>query len=109
MNFTRIRQVVQNLAYSLGGVGLFAVAFLHSSFLTFPVINDLLVIDLSIKNPALMPYYALISTLGTLSGCLARYYVAKQGEEALFHRHAVAQACRIRASSDRNRCRCVLI
>ena len=109
MNLTRIRQVVQNLAYSLGGVGLFAVAFLDSSFLTFPVVNDLLVIDLSIKNPALMPYYALMSTLGSVSGCLALYYVAKKGEEALFHRHAGAHAPRIRAWIDRNSFLSVLI
>src|SRR5467141_1379378 len=109
MNLTRIRQVVQNLAYSLGGVGLFAVAFLDSSFLTFPVINDLLVIHLSIKNPALMPYYALMSTLGSVSGCLALYYVAKKGEEALFHRHAGAHAPRIRAWIDRNSFLSVLI
>src|SRR5260370_8566385 len=109
MNVARIRQVVHELAYSLGGVGLFAVAFLDSSFLTFPVINDLLVIDLSIKNPALMPYYALMSTLGSVSGCLPLYSVAKKGEEALFHRHAGEYAPRIRAWIDRNSFLSVLI
>src|SRR2546427_10178625 len=109
MNLTRIRQVVQNLASALGAFAPFAVAFLDSSFLTFPVINDLLVIDLSIKNPALMPYYALMSTLGSVSGCLALYYVAKKGEEALFHRHAGQYAPRIRALIDRHRFLSLLI
>ena len=102
MNFTKLRQAVLGFVSSLGGTGLFLIAFLDSSFLTFPVINDLLVIDLSIKNPALMPYYALMSTLGSVSGCLALYYVAKKGEEALFHRHAGELAPKIRAWIDRN-------
>ncbi len=109
MNFTKLRQTILGFVSSLGGVGLFAVAFLDSSFLTFPVINDLLVIDFSLKNPALMPYYALMSTVGSVSGCVALYYVAKKGEEALFHQHAGEYAPKIRAWIDRNGFLSVLI
>jgi membrane protein YqaA with SNARE-associated domain len=109
MNFTRLRQTILGIVSTLGGTGLFLVAFLDSSFLTFPVINDLMVIDLSLKNPALMPYYALMSTVGSVSGCLALYYVAKKGEEAIFHKHAGEHAPKIRAWIDRNSFLSVLI
>jgi len=54
---------LQAIVASAGGLGLFLIAFLDSSVLTFPVINDLLLIDLSIRFPARMPYYAAMATL----------------------------------------------
>ena len=62
---------------SAGGLGIFLIAFLDSSVLTFPVVNDLLVIQLSITYPAKMPYYALMATLGSVLGCVLLYYFAK--------------------------------
>src|SRR5260370_17109248 len=50
-----------------------------------------------------------MSALGSVSGCLALYYVAKKGEEAFFHRHAGEYAPRIRAWIDRNSFLSVLI
>lgn len=85
-----------------GGLGLFLIAFLDSSVLTFPVINDLLLINLSIRFPARMPYYALMATLGSLGGCLLLYYIARKGEEAMFHKHAGPRAERIRVWIKRN-------
>lgn len=75
-----------------GGLGLFLVAFLDSSFIPLPVISDLLVIDLSSQNPYRMPYYALMSTLGSVVGCVLLFYLAKRGGEALFHKHAGERA-----------------
>ncbi len=109
MGFSHVRKAVLAFVSSLGGTGIFLVAFLDSSFLTFPVINDLLVVDFSIKAPALMPYYALMATVGSVSGCLVLYYVAKKGGEALFHRHAGEHAPKIRAWLDRNSFLSVLI
>ena len=73
---------------SLGAPGLFLISFLDSSVLTFPVINDLLLIELSIQHPARMPVYAFLAMLGSVLGCVLLFYLAEKGGEALFHRHA---------------------
>jgi membrane protein YqaA with SNARE-associated domain len=85
-----------------GGLGLFLIAFLDSSVLTFPVINDLLLIDLSIQYPARMPFYAAMATLGSVGGCVLLYYIARKGGEAMFHKHAGLRAKKIRAWTKRN-------
>ncbi len=87
---------------AFGGVGIFCVAFLDSSVLTFPVATDLLVIQLSVKNPARMPFYALMATLGSLGGCVLLYYLAKKGGEVMFRKSAGRRAERIRDWVDRN-------
>jgi membrane protein YqaA with SNARE-associated domain len=93
---------LQAIVAATGGLGLFLIAFLDSSVLTFPVINDLLLIDLSIKYPARMPYYATMATLGSVAGCLLLYYLARKGGEAMFDKHAGTRADRIRAWIKRN-------
>lgn len=93
---------LQAIVAATGGLGLFLIAFLDSSFLTFPVINDLLLIDLSIRYPARMPYYAGMATLGSVGGCLLLYYLARKGGEAMFHKHAGRRAQHIKAWIDRN-------
>jgi len=93
---------LQAIVASTGGLGLFLIAFLDSSVLSFPVINDLLLIDLSVHNPARMPYYAGIATLGSVAGCLFLYYLARKGGEAMFHKHAGPRAQHIHAWINRN-------
>ena len=93
---------LQAIVAIAGGAGLFLIAFLDSSVLTFPVINDLLLIDLSIRNPARMPYYAAMATLGSVLGCLLLYYLARKGGEAMFHKHAGPRARHIHAWINRN-------
>jgi len=93
---------LQAIVASAGGLGLFLIAFLDSSVLTFPVINDLLLIDLSIRNPARMPYYAAMATLGSVGGCLLLYYLARKGGEAMFQKQAGPRAQQIRAWIERN-------
>jgi membrane protein YqaA with SNARE-associated domain len=90
------------LTATMGGAGLFIVAFLDSSFLTFPIANDLIVIQLSARHPARMPYYALMALLGSLAGCLVLYIVARRGGEAFFRRRAGRRADRVRAWLERN-------
>jgi membrane protein YqaA with SNARE-associated domain len=75
-------------AGSLGAPGLFLISFLDSSVLTFPVINDLLLIELSIQHPARMPLYAFLAMLGSILGCVLLFFLAEKGGEALFHKHA---------------------
>jgi membrane protein YqaA with SNARE-associated domain len=73
-------------ALSLGGLGLFGVAFLDSSFVSLPQINDLLVVLLVTQNKARMPYYALMATLGSIAGCYVIYYLAERGGERFLRR-----------------------
>lgn len=73
---------VYGLALSAGGPGLFAVAFLDSSFISLPQINDLLVVLMVVRNKTLMPYYAAMATLGSVAGCYALYLIAERGGEA---------------------------
>jgi membrane protein YqaA with SNARE-associated domain len=77
---------VYGLALSLGGPGLFVVAFLDSSFISLPQINDLLVVLMVVRNKAWMPYYAAMATLGSVGGCYVLYLIAARGEEFLARR-----------------------
>jgi len=83
---TRVLEWTQGFALSLGGPGLFLIAFLDSSFLSFPEVNDLLIVWLTTRNPERMPYYALMTTLGSISGCLALYTLARKGGEAFLRK-----------------------
>ena len=82
------KQKVVAFAGGLGAPGLFLISFLDSSVLTFPVINDLLLIELCIQHPTRMPVYALLAMLGSVLGCVLLFYLAEKGGEALFHKHA---------------------
>jgi len=79
---------LQHLVASMGGGGIFVVAFLDSSVLSFPIITDLLIIQQSIEHPERMLYYAVMATIGSLAGCIWLYLIAKKGGEEFFHRHA---------------------
>ena len=74
---------LQNFAVTIGGPGLFIIAFLDSSFLSLPQVNDLLVVTAVTRHPQWWLYYATAATLGSLVGCLALYYVSRRGGEAL--------------------------
>lgn len=76
--------LIYTLLGAVGGWGLFVIAFIDSSFGTLPVINDALVIALSLANPQRMVFYVTMATLGSVLGCLSIYYVARRvGEPAL--------------------------
>jgi membrane protein YqaA with SNARE-associated domain len=93
---------LQHLVQTMGGGGLFLVAFLDSSVLSFPFVTDALVIQLSIINPKRMPYYAAMAAIGSIAGCIWLYLLAKKGGEAFFHRHAGGKAEKIRNWVERN-------
>ena len=82
------KQKVVAFASGLGAPGLFLISFLDSSVLTFPIINDLLLIHLSMEHPARMPLYAFMASLGSVLGCVVLYFIARKGGEAIFHKKA---------------------
>lgn len=73
-------------ATGVGGVGLFVIALLDSSFLSFPQVNDVLMIVLSAKFPERMAYYAGMTTLGSLIGCFMLFSVARRGGEVFMRK-----------------------
>lgn len=77
---------IQDWASELGGLGLFVIALLDSSFLSFPQVNDILIILLSTTFPSRMPYYAGMTTLGSLIGCFMLYAVARRGGDAFLRK-----------------------
>jgi len=89
-------------AGALGAPGLFLISFLDSSVLTFPVINDLLLIDLSIQHPGRMPLYAAMAALGSVLGCVLLYFIARAGGEAFFRKKAGSRGEVIRHWVERN-------
>jgi membrane protein YqaA with SNARE-associated domain len=82
---------VQAFALALGGPGLFIVAFLDSSFLSLPEINDLLLIWMVTQHKSRMVYYAACATLGSVAGCLVLYYVGRKSEGWVKKRFSVAR------------------
>ena len=101
-NLSVWKQKIVAFAGALGAPGLFLISFLDSSILTFPVINDLLLIDLSIQHPGRMPLYAAMAALGSVLGCVVLYFIARKGGEAFFRRKAGARGEVIRHWVERN-------
>src|SRR5207302_9043786 len=90
------KQKVVAFASGLGAPGLFLISFLDSSVLTFPVINDLLLIELSMEHPARMPLYAFMAALVSVLGCVVLSFIARKGGEAFFHQKTGQHAHAIR-------------
>lgn len=77
-------------ALAVGGPGLFVIAFLDSSFVSLPQINDVLVVLMVIAHKRWMPYYAAMATLGSVAGCYAIYVIARRGGEAFLRKRLKA-------------------
>jgi membrane protein YqaA with SNARE-associated domain len=87
---------VYGIALTLGGPGVFVTAFLDSSFISLPQINDILVVLMATRHKAWMPYYAAMATLGSVAGCYVIYYLAeKLGETFLQKRVKQAHVGRV--------------
>jgi membrane protein YqaA with SNARE-associated domain len=82
----RITAWIEAFALSVGGPGLFIIAFLDSSFLSFPEVNDLLIVLMVVNHPERMLFYATMATAGSVAGCLALYFVGRKGGEALLRK-----------------------
>lgn len=77
---------LHGIALIMGGPGLFAVAFLDSSFISLPQINDILVVLMVIEHKERMLYYAAMATAGSVAGCYAIYYLAEKGGETFLRK-----------------------
>jgi membrane protein YqaA with SNARE-associated domain len=79
-------ETIKAFALGLGGPGLALLAFLDSSFLSFPEANDVLIVMAVIGRPEAWWYYALMTTAGSIAGCFALYYVGRRGGEAFLRK-----------------------
>jgi membrane protein YqaA with SNARE-associated domain len=79
----RLVERVQTIALALGGPGLFLIAFLDSSFLSFPEVVDVVIVVAITAEKRRIIYYPLLATLGSMAGCFALYLVGAKGGEAL--------------------------
>jgi membrane protein YqaA with SNARE-associated domain len=76
----------QAFALSIGGLGLFVVAFVDASVLSLPEINDVLIVYMVTKHPSFLLYYAAMATAGSIAGSLVVFYLGRKGGEALLRR-----------------------
>jgi membrane protein YqaA with SNARE-associated domain len=79
---SRVADWLQSTALALGAPGLFVIAFLDSSFLSLPEINDLLLVWMVTRHKERVILYATAATLGSLAGCLTLYHLGRKGGEA---------------------------
>src|SRR6202000_988603 len=96
------KQKIVGFAATLGWPGLFMISFLDSSVLTFPGINDLLLISLSIQKPSRMIFYASATTFGAVLGCVLLYFLALKAGEAAFQKKAGKRADKVRKFVEEN-------
>jgi membrane protein YqaA with SNARE-associated domain len=85
-----------------GGWGLFTISFFDSSFLAFPLVNDLLLIHLSGQSPGHAIVYALQSTAGSVLGCFTLYGLARAGGGLVWRRHKLQISKRTSRWLERN-------
>jgi membrane protein YqaA with SNARE-associated domain len=83
---TAVLAGIWHWAVGVGGIGLFLIALLDSSILSFPQVADALVLLQSARHPQYMLYYAGMTTLGSLAGCFALYGAGRKGGEVFLRR-----------------------
>ena len=86
---------------AFGPLGLFAVAFLDSSFVPLPSSADALMILLTTAHPGWMVLYALIATVGSALGCMVLYYASRRAGRRALSRFSPAKQERVKELIDR--------
>jgi membrane protein YqaA with SNARE-associated domain len=100
--YVRLVPWLEALVLSTGGVGMLLAGFIDSAAPLPPVLLDILLIDLSIHRPALMPYYVVMTVIGSVLGGVLLYMLARKGEETFVKKRAGARGERIRIWVARN-------
>jgi membrane protein YqaA with SNARE-associated domain len=82
-------QVLIAAVWKFGGFGLLVLGILDSSFLFAPLGNDLLVVAMTARHRSipLMLYYAAMSTVGSVLGCLLVDLVFRKAGEKGLEKH----------------------
>ncbi len=77
---------IQPIVDRFGGLGMAVIAILDSSFVSMPNVNDLLIVWQTIAHPDRWWYYALATTVGSVAGSMALYYLGRTGGEAFLQK-----------------------
>jgi len=70
----------------LGAPGIFVAAFLDSSFLSIPEVNDFLMVTSCAAHPERAWLYVAMTTFGSLAGCSLLWWLGKRGGEGFLVR-----------------------
>ena len=84
-------ETIRQWALGVGGLGLFLIALLDSSFLSFPQVADALVLLQSAHHPARLAIYAGAATVGSILGSLLLFRVGRAGGDAFLVRRFPAR------------------
>lgn len=84
MDLNSVITWTKNTFEPLGSLGLFILAFMESSF--FPVPPDILLIILCVAEPEKSMLFALICTIGSVTGGMFGYLIGYGGKEAILKR-----------------------
>jgi membrane protein YqaA with SNARE-associated domain len=71
------------LAFHAGGLGLLSVGVLDSSILMLPLGNDFLIVALSARHPARVPYYVAMAAIGSIIGTYITVWLSRKGAEGV--------------------------
>ncbi len=93
---------IGNVLILYGGWGLFAMSFLDSSLMPLPLINDLALIMMASRRPALWPLYALAATLGSVCGIYLFYGIARGGGKYIWRKTTPQSISRAQRWLERN-------
>jgi membrane protein YqaA with SNARE-associated domain len=85
-----------------GGWGLFVISFLDSSFVPFPVFNDLALMLLASRHPNRAFIYAAQSATGSMLGSYVIYFLARGGGRYLWRKSTPALIARTKRWLERN-------
>src|SRR3954453_22215788 len=92
----RIKAWILLFTSGIGSFGVFVIAFLDSSFLSFPVVTDATIVSMVAAHRERVLFYAGMATLGSVGGCTVLYLIAKKGEQAFlkkrFHATSIQRA-----------------
>jgi membrane protein YqaA with SNARE-associated domain len=101
---------IQAFALALGAPGLFIVAFLDSSVLPVPEMNDLLLVWMTTQHEHRMLLYATCAVLGSVVGSLVPYGIGRQGGEPFIRkRFSASRVDRVTTSLKRHGLLAVLV
>jgi membrane protein YqaA with SNARE-associated domain len=85
-----------------GGPGLFVISFLDSSFLAFPLVNDLLLMHLASRFPRKALIFALACAVGSVLGASVVYAIARAGGKLIWRRRSPVTESRVDRWIERN-------
>jgi membrane protein YqaA with SNARE-associated domain len=107
-----LKNLTLHLAHSLvlyGALGLFAISLLDSTFVPFPMVNDLLLMHLSSLSPARMPLYVLNCTAASVLGAYVLYGIGRGGGKFFRRKFSPEKMGRARHWLDRNDFAAILV